>query len=275
MNSQKKIYDELFKEHPELKESNVDIPGVISLMQELNPDIVADQDYKNTLKQRLDTIAKYNPQKWNSIFWFLKYFIPVFSFWFAVFWFVYFSDEFKPESQKIDSQVQLRSVAPEGISESSPSEMMMLSDMADEQMLHKEPVAAQTSMKSKSLMTTRNIPTNNNLNTEPESTGMADDNISDEVLEEVMPRMFSMDSMMEDESVNDKNEQLESLEFSWMAIMSEEEIIEDIFADICWEYNGLIKVLEDNSRTCILENKNCYETDYIEKKCFESINVTK
>ena len=68
MNSQKKIYDELLKEHPELKESNVDIPEVISLMQELNPDIVANQDYKDTLKQRLDTIANYNPKKSSNIF---------------------------------------------------------------------------------------------------------------------------------------------------------------------------------------------------------------
>jgi hypothetical protein len=63
MNSQKKLYDELLKQHPELKESNVDIQEVISLMQELNPDIVADQDYKDALKQRLDTIANYSPQK--------------------------------------------------------------------------------------------------------------------------------------------------------------------------------------------------------------------
>jgi hypothetical protein len=87
-----------------------------------------------------------------------------------------------------------------------------------------------------------------------------------------MPMMFSMDSMMEDESVN---EEMESLEFSWMTEMLDSSELQDIFSDICWEFNGLIKVLEDNSRTCILEDKNCYEVDYIEKKCFESINVTK
>jgi hypothetical protein len=90
-----------------------------------------------------------------------------------------------------------------------------------------------------------------------------------------MPMMFSMDSIMEDESINEVNEEMESLEFSWMAEMLESSELQDIFADICWEYNGLIKVIEDNTRTCILENKNCYESDYIDTKCFESINVTK
>jgi hypothetical protein len=63
MNSEKKLYEELLLEHPELKESKVDIKEVISLMKQMNPDIVPDQNYKNELKQRLDAIAKYNPQK--------------------------------------------------------------------------------------------------------------------------------------------------------------------------------------------------------------------
>jgi hypothetical protein len=68
MNSEKKLYEELLLEHPELKESKVDIKEVISLMKQMNPDIVPDQNYKNELKQRLDVIANYNPQKTGRIF---------------------------------------------------------------------------------------------------------------------------------------------------------------------------------------------------------------
>jgi hypothetical protein len=89
--------------------------------------------------------------------------------------------------------------------------MMMLSDMAESDMLHDEPVPAHASMKSKSLMMTRNTPISDNSSTESKKIVNNNENISDEVLEEVMPMMFSMDSMMEDESVN---EEMESLEFS-------------------------------------------------------------
>ena len=51
MNSEKKLYEELLLEHPELKESKVDIKEVISLMKQMNPDIVPDQNYKNELKR--------------------------------------------------------------------------------------------------------------------------------------------------------------------------------------------------------------------------------
>lgn len=275
MNSQKKLYDELLQEHPELKESNVDIPEVISLMQEINPDIVADQDYKDALKQRLDTIANYNPQKSSSVFWFFKYFVPVFSFGFAVFGFVYFSDDFKPEPIKSDSHIQSRSIQQESVPENTPAEMMMLSDMAESDMLHDVPVPAQESMKSKSLMTTRNIPVSDKQDTESKNITNDNEEISDELLDEVMPMMFSMDSMMSDESERSFSEESGNLEIMWMAELLVEEKIEDIFADICWEYNGLITVLDDETRICILENKNCSESGYVEQKCFESINVTK
>jgi hypothetical protein len=68
MNSEKQLYEELLKEHPELKESKIDILEVITLMKQVNPDIVADADYRASLKERLDTIAQYNPQKSNGIF---------------------------------------------------------------------------------------------------------------------------------------------------------------------------------------------------------------
>lgn len=264
MNSEKKLYEELLLEHPELKESHADIKEVISLMQELNPDIVPDQHYKNELKQRLDTIANYNPNKSYGIFWFLKYLIPVFSFGFAVFWFVYFSDEFKTETNIETWSIESIQSNTESI---APAAMMMLSDLVDEDMLEKQPENARMKMRWSM---------SEDINTSKESRSSDSwDVISDEVLEEVVPMMFSMDSMMEDSNIDEGISELESMESMWiMSMQSESIIIEDIFFDICWEYNGLIKVLEDWDRSCILEDKNCYESSYQEDKCFESLNVT-
>jgi hypothetical protein len=274
MNSEKKLYEELLLEHPELKESKVDIKEVISLMKQMNPDIVPDQNYKNELKQRLDAIAKYNPQKSWGILWFLKFFLPVFSFGFAVFWFVYFSDEFQSKTNVETWLIESIQSDTESI---APAAMMMLSDMADEDMLESEPESSKMQSKSIATMKTRwaiveNNITNDQVNISTDSI----DNISDEVLEDVMPMMFSMDSMMEDSTMNENIPESEAVESMWIMSMESESIIiiEDIFFDICWEYNGLIKVLEDWNRTCILEDKNCYESDYQEKKCFEIINVT-
>jgi hypothetical protein len=92
--------------------------------------------------------------------------------------------------------------------------MMMLSDMADEEMLHEEPVPAQAQMKTKSLMNSKSLPVNDDLDNQPENIVNNDESISQDLLEEAMPMMFSMDSIMEDESINEVNEEMESLEFS-------------------------------------------------------------
>jgi hypothetical protein len=63
MNSPNKLYEELLKEHPELKNSQEDIPEIISSLQKLNPTVQIDQNFKLSLKKRLDTIANYNPSK--------------------------------------------------------------------------------------------------------------------------------------------------------------------------------------------------------------------
>jgi hypothetical protein len=63
MNSPNKMYEELLKEHPELKNSQADIPEIISSLQKLNPTVQIDKDFKLSLKKRLDTIANYNPSK--------------------------------------------------------------------------------------------------------------------------------------------------------------------------------------------------------------------
>jgi hypothetical protein len=102
MNSPNKLYEELLKEHPELKNSQENIPEIILSLQELNPAVQIDQNFKLSLKKRLDSIAQYNPSKKSWYFGFLKYFVPVFTFWFVIFGFVYFSQDFKqPVQQEI------------------------------------------------------------------------------------------------------------------------------------------------------------------------------
>jgi len=63
MNSIDKLYDELLQEHPELKNSKVDIKQAVTYMKEANPTVVANVEFKNNLKQRIDAIASYDPQK--------------------------------------------------------------------------------------------------------------------------------------------------------------------------------------------------------------------
>ena len=257
MNSQKKLYDELLKEHPELKDSHVDISEVISLMQELNPDIVADQDYKDALKQRLETIANYSPQKSNSIFWFLKYFIPVFSFWFAVFWFLYFSDEFQSEQKNMDTQIQFKTMQIKSVPE----------NMQDENVILWDEQPANSSFSSR--MSLKSIWEENDMNWDNKI--QEDTTVSQDLSDEVQPMMFSMDVMIEDESNNNEQMQVEVKKAEVFETKSLK--IEDTFADMCWEYNGLLVVLEDNSRTCILEDKNCDEVDYIDTECFYVITT--
>jgi hypothetical protein len=101
-----------------------------------------------------------------------------------------------------------------------------------------------------------------------ESSNIQPDNIPEDLLEESMPMMFTMDSIMEDSQEIDENNESITIESMWLIEMQDEWEILDIFLWICWEYNGLIKVLEDGDRTCILENKNCLESTYLETECF-------
>ncbi len=93
MNSDKKIYEELLKYHPEFKDSKEDIKKAIHNIQEINPDIKVNQVFADKLKQKLHTIAKMQSENKKTSFSFFSFMIPVFTFWFAVFWFWYLSDD--------------------------------------------------------------------------------------------------------------------------------------------------------------------------------------
>ena len=248
MNSEKKLYEELLQEHPELKESQVDIQEVISLMKKMNPDITPDQHYKNELKQRLEAISNYNPQKNHSFVWFLKYLIPVFSFGFAVFGFVYFSDEFKSETNREEQDI-------------SSASMMISSQNPEPENVN---LRSQWRMLMKS-----GIPEDSQNSIDPENIS---EDMWDDLVSEMMPMMFSMDEAMldspENTSFNESDDTNEILSMDIMSMDIQLEV-EDIFFDICWEYNGVIQVLEDWDRTCVLENKNCYEDTYEESECFK------
>jgi hypothetical protein len=134
MNSPNKLYEELLKEHPELKNSQEDIPKIISSLQKLNPTVKIDDDFKINLKKRLDTIAHYNPSRSSWYFGFLKYFVPVFTFWFAIFGFVYFSQDFKePVQQEIwwfeSELLMINSDGLNNIQQSEPESIMQMSDI--------------------------------------------------------------------------------------------------------------------------------------------------
>jgi hypothetical protein len=107
-----------------------------------------------------------------------------------------------------------------------------------------------------------------------ESKSIKYDDIPEDILEESIPMMFWLDSIMEDSSLSDYLSESENMESMWIISMGNEEELIDLFFDLCWKYNWFIKILENRDRSCILEDKNCDESDYQKNKCFELINVT-
>lgn len=103
MNSDKKLYEELLKYHPEFKDSKQDIQKAITHLQNINPQIRVDQKFWDDLKNQLMAVADYQSNKKTKSYWFLKFFVPVFSLWFAVFGFWYLHED--ALSPKIDDQV--------------------------------------------------------------------------------------------------------------------------------------------------------------------------
>ena len=93
MNSDKKMYEQLLKYHPEFKDSKEDVKKAIHNLQEINPDIKVNQVFADKLKQKLTTIAQMKSEEKKSSFNFLWFIVPVFTFGFAVFWFWYLSDD--------------------------------------------------------------------------------------------------------------------------------------------------------------------------------------
>lgn len=106
MNSDKKIYEQLLKYHPEFKDSKEDIKQAISHLQKVNPDIKVNQVFADKLKDKLQNIAEYQSEKKKTWLWFLSFLIPVFSFWFAVFWFWYLSDDLISPDENFHEEIQ-------------------------------------------------------------------------------------------------------------------------------------------------------------------------
>lgn len=93
MNSEKKLYEELVKYHPEFKDSQEDIKKVVSALVEMNPQIRIDQQFSDQLKNKLLSVADYKQPKKSGMFKFFAVLVPMFSLGFAVFWFWYLQDD--------------------------------------------------------------------------------------------------------------------------------------------------------------------------------------
>jgi hypothetical protein len=85
MNSEKKLYEELVKYHPEFKDSQEDIKKVVSALVEMNPQIRIDQQFSDQLKNKLLSVADYKQPKKSGMFKFFAVLVPMFSLGFAVF----------------------------------------------------------------------------------------------------------------------------------------------------------------------------------------------
>lgn len=285
MNSEKNIYEELLKEHPELKDSEMNIQEIVTTLKKINPEIIPDETFKQSLKNRLEHIHSYKYQKKNWFLNYLQFIIPVFTFWFAIFWFMYFSNTTEHDIQKINMQsewqeykvqdVQLKSIqiysepkntAEENKSSEIQTETTSITESDESQNIDMKkstrwlPIQ-KTNQQENIDVPVQWIPENkwdmsenqdiNNTSDEPmmiqSSMMMWAESYSEDSSEDMNTESFSSDMMIEES------------EWQWWYIYS--------FSEICWEYNWVIKIWENNENICIYNGISCSEWDFDEWKC--------
>lgn len=258
MQSTNKLYKELLKEHPELKNSQENIQEIILSLQKINPNILIDEDFKLHLRQRLNTIAKYNPSKHTWYFSRLKYFIPVFTFWFAIFGFLYFSQDFEqPLQQEIwwfETQMFMSDSDDEKNIQSNQNEgIIQMSDIKSLEMLDKSNETLESSnatIEWSSISIQENSITQDTEN----SDGAVQSNMVELMIQKTEPTGLKVDEHVSDtQSLPDKTtddfsdelwDEIESMLFSFPTSESDDDkgawlwedwtdqIVEEIFQDL-------------------------------------------
>ena len=101
----KDILEEILENNPELKKDKKKLEKIILFLEKNNPEIIISKDFKNNLKSRLNNIIKFNEinkKRKVNFFWFLNYFVPVFSLFFIVStWFYLYKDMFFIEQKDL------------------------------------------------------------------------------------------------------------------------------------------------------------------------------
>ena len=94
-----KIIWELQKENSELNISKEKLDKTFEGFSVLSESMKPTEQFKGSLKSRLSAMSQYSVSEKYEKKNYLKFFIPVFSFWFAVFWIFYFIDDFSAPVQ--------------------------------------------------------------------------------------------------------------------------------------------------------------------------------
>ncbi len=94
-----KIIWELQKENSEIKISKEQIESSFEGFSVLSESMKPTDNYKNSLKSRISAISQYSAREKLEKKNYFKFFIPVFSFWFAIFGVFFFVNDFSAPTQ--------------------------------------------------------------------------------------------------------------------------------------------------------------------------------
>ncbi|MCP4523763.1 MAG: hypothetical protein GY828_06130 [Candidatus Gracilibacteria bacterium] len=309
MDSTKKLYEELLKEHPELKNSEKDIQQAIGYLQESNPNITVDEIFKQDLKENVLHVANYNPIKSQGKISWLLYLVPTMSFGFAIFGFMYFSEEFQPEkqleitevaltnqelslpkiseitSQSDDNQSEIGTTQFK-IKKSDDSFSMSISKQTEKALLPNEESPEPVKIKSPENRDIQNLKSEKMFipeNTSTDDIHVVEDN-DDQINErEMAPAGIMMDQMSietfsddgEDDSIGiSVTEDLEDNSIlEVLGDISEKEISEEAKSDFeafCEEQKGEFVLGENGAQLCEKDQETCSEKEHKNGECFDS-----
>ena len=284
--NQKYILKELLEEYPELKNEK-NLGEIITWLQKLNPEIKASEKFKRNLKNRLLAIWLYENYT-HSKFSYIKFLMPVFSFWMVIFGFYYFSDTFINNNQHITKD--------------TPSQMKIFSDpissdiqVENSNIENKNYKVQEESIEQKNVIKTAptNIPSfiNNDQEAFEEESSIINfkwDSDASGQMEEIDNAAESYkieDTELIDLFWDDRANWSEMIEWSqntdifgdhlWLPIESikiwwsqeidigwEELIFEDYCENEWWEIRDV-----DNEKICIKDKKECQSKDYKNWTC--------
>lgn len=262
-----KIIDEIIENIPDLEKDKVVLEKTINFLDENKPEIKIDKDFKMSLKSRIDWLVSI--KSWSKSK-FTMFAIPVFSFVFAIWWFMFY---FKDLIFLVpDNNSSFIWTDWENIKIGEIEEVWKILDNEINSLLEEKNNSANISsenISSRSLMMwTRSINSRDELIQEPESLNDSGVNILSDVIDE--EPTISLDSEMNISS----DESIETF-----SISSEPMLLESVYLEekelTFWEYCS--EIWWDLSRewaieTCTLEDKKCSSDTFESWVCeFEEI----
>lgn len=251
----KEILKEIIENNPELKKDEAKIEKAINLLNENNPKIYASIEFKNNLKEKIKNLI--NLKEWKKTR-FSFFAIPVFSFLFAIWWFMYYFSDVDFFWKSEDFRLQKF----EKISEKNfVNEELNEIDEIFEEVLNEEEIRTTSSIMMK---WSRNIePESSQINSDIEPNLEEIEIFSDEIFEDITnySEMFDIESF--DGSSDIKwFEESTDVEIQPMMMRANFMPIEEVdFKTFCenqiWEL-----IWSWETEKCIVDKKECLISDY-------------